>query len=326
MEEDFYKILGVERSATPAEIKKAHRDLAAKYHPDANPDKRAKQRFQQIQKAYEVLSDVDKRKAYDQFGSAFEQMEGGGPQGAWRTTGGHGPEFGDIDFSQYFGGQAHGGDTAGGFDEIFRHFAQGPQGGPGQGAQGHRNSRAGRRGGHRGGDVTHEVEIAFQTAVQGGEVRLNLRRPGGKTETLEVKIPAGIEDGKAIRLRGQGESAPMPGDLLLTIRIAPHPHYTRRGADLTVRLPVTLAEAALGAKVDVPTPWGTIAVKVPAGTSSGKRLRVKGHGVRQEGKTQGDLYVELAIVLPSELDEASLDLIRKFAELHPQRPRGDVSW
>ncbi len=319
MEEDYYKVLGVERSATPAAIKKAYRDLAAKYHPDANPDKRAKQRFQQIQKAYDVLSDSDKRKAYDQFGSAFEQMEAGGPQGAWRTTGGHGPEFGDIDFSQFFGGQAPGGGSAGGFDEIFRHFAQG--------AQGKQNSRGGRRaGGHRGGDVTHEVEIAFQTAVQGGEVRLNLRRPGGKTETLDVKIPAGIEDGKSIRLRGQGEMAPMPGDLLLTIRIAPHPHYTRRGADLTIRLPVTVAEAALGAKVDVPTPWGTIAVKVPAGTSSGKRLRIKGQGVRREGKPEGDLYVELAIVLPSELDAASLDLVKQFAERNPQRPRGDVSW
>jgi len=318
MEEDYYKVLGVERSATPAAIKKAYRELAAKFHPDANPDKRAKQRFQQIQKAYDVLSDADKRAAYDQFGPAFEQMEAGGPQGAWRTTGGHGPEFGDIDFNQFFGGQAPGGGTAGGFDEIFRHFAQG--------SQGPRNARGGRKGGHRGGDVTHEVEIPFQTAVQGGEVRLNLRRPGGKAETIEVKIPAGIEEGKAIRLRGQGETAPMPGDLLLTIRIAPHPHFTRRGADLLVRIPVTLGEAALGAKVDVPSPWGTIAVKVPAGTSSGRRLRIKGHGIRREGKPEGDLYVELMIVLPAALDDTSIELVRKFAEHNAHSPRGEVSW
>lgn len=321
MEEDYYKVLGVDRSATAAAIKKAYRELAAKYHPDANPDKRAKQRFQQIQKAYEVLSDAEKRKAYDQFGPAFEQFEGAAPHGPWRTGGGQGPEFTDFDFSQFFGGQAHG--APGGFDEIFRHFAQG---GGQAGTQGPRNNRGGRKGGHRGGDVAHEVEIPFQTSIQGGEVRLNLRRPNGKSETIEVKIPAGIEDGKTIRLRGQGETAPMPGDLLLTIRIAPHPHFTRRGADLVVRVPVTLGEAALGAKVDVPTPWGTIAVKVPAGASSGKRLRIREHGVRREGKPSGDLYVELLIVLPSHLDDASLELVRKLAERNPQTPRGDLSW
>lgn len=317
MEEDYYKVLGVERSASASAIKKAYHALAAKYHPDANPDKRAKQRFQQIQKAYEVLSDAEKRKAYDQFGAAFEQFEGGGPQGAWRTSGGQNADFGDIDFSQFFGGQGR--DAPAGFEEIFRHFAQGA--GPTQ-----RAPRGNRRGGHRGADVTHEVEIPFRTSIEGGEIRLNLRRPGGKSETVEVKIPPGIEDGKQMRLRGHGESAPMPGDLLLTIRVAPHANYTRRGDDLTVRVPVTLGEAALGAKIDVPSPWGTIAVKVPAGTSSGKRLRIKGHGVRRADKTPGDLYVELAIVLPATLDDESLALLRQFAERHPQSPRGDVTW
>lgn len=321
MEEDYYKVLGVERDATAAAIKKAYRELATKYHPDANPDKRAKQRFQQIQKAYDVLGDAEKRKAYDQFGPAFEQIEAGGGAGPFRGGRGAAPDFGDIDFSQFFGGQAPGGDSGEGFEEIFRHFG-GAQAGP----QSARGGRGGRRGTSRGQDVSHEVEIPFQVAVQGGEVRLNLRRPGGKPETIEVKIPVGIEDGKTIRLRGQGEMANIPGDLLLTVRIASHPAFTRRGPDLTVRVPVTLGEAALGAKIDVPSPWGEIAVKIPPGTSSGKRLRIKGHGVRREGQPDGDLYVELSIVLPKELDEASQELVRKFDEKNPQRPRGDLSW
>lgn len=318
MEEDYYKVLGVDRAASASDIQKAYRKLATKYHPDVNPDQKAKQRFQQVQKAYDVLGDEKKRKGYDQFGPAFEQIEAAGGQGPFRSgRAGPGPDFGDIDFSQFFGGAAGAGGGAG-FEEIFRQFG---------GAGGAAGGRGGaRRGGHRGADVKHEVEIPFGTSVMGGEVRLALRRPGGKSESIDVKIPAGIADGKTIRLRGKGEPAPMPGDLLLTVRVAPHPYFSRRGDDLIARTPVTLAEAALGAKIDVPGPWGTISVKLPPGTSSGKRLRVKGHGVRREDDEPGDLYVEVSIVLPAELDETSLDLLRKFDEHNPQQPRRGVSW
>lgn len=322
MDHDYYKVLGVSRDSSAADIKKAYLNLAAKYHPDVNPDKKAKERFQEVQKAYEVLGDQEKRKAYDKFGPAFEQMGGGGgAQGPFGWSGQGGPDVGDIDFSQFFGGPFQGGDSAGGFDEIFRHFS-------GQ-AKTQRNSRGHQRrsGGHRGGDIEHAVDIPFTTAVVGGEVRLNMRRPGGKTEKIDVHIPPGIDDGKVIRLRGRGEPAPMPGDLLLTVHILPHPHFTRRGKDLTVRLPITLGEAASGAKVDVPGPWGTISVKVPAGgAATGKRLRVKGHGVRREGEPAGDLYVDIVVALPEHLDEASAELLRQFDARNPQRPRSDVTW
>jgi curved DNA-binding protein len=159
-----------------------------------------------------------------------------------------------------------------------------------------------------------------------------VERPDGHVETLAVKIPAGISDGKKIRLRGQGGSAGggTPGDILITVHVAAHPWFTRHGNDLEVRLPVTLAEAALGAKVDVPTPRGTISLRVPPGASSGKRLRVKGHGVKTRDGEPGDLYAEIQIVLPASLDEESLELIKKLDERlqtgQPQNPRRELRW
>jgi DnaJ-class molecular chaperone len=320
MEEDYYKILGVKRSASEAEIQKAYRALARKYHPDVNPDdKSAKKKFQNIQKAYDVLKDPQKREMYDRYGSSFESMgTGPNPAGpAWRTQGTGGAE--DIDFSQFFGG---GGAPSGfeSFGDFFRQFGGTPQG---------RQSRQSRRRGTPGNDLQHELQVPFETSITGGEAQLSVRRGSGKVEKISVKIPEGIEDGKTIRLRGQGEAgagASPPGDLLIKIRVEPHPFFSRRGNDLEVILPVSLAEAALGAKVDVPTPKGVISLKIPPATSSGKRLRIKGHGVAQRGSERGDLYAIVQIVLPDTIDAAGSDLIRDFEKRHPLNPRAELRW
>lgn len=319
MSADYYETLDVSRDATQADIQKAFHKLARKYHPDLNPgDKKAKEKFQQIQKAYEVLNDPDQRAKYDRFGPAFEGAAEGAPGGWQHAAGG----FDEIDLSQLFGGAAGGGDPMGGFGDIFRHFAQQQthqQPGP--------NRRGGRRGASRGANVEHQVEIPFRTAVLGGEVRLNIRRQGQAPETLEVKVPPGVREGQSIRLRGKGEpGGNMPGDLLLTVHIQAHPHYSRRDDDLIVRVPVTLGEAVGGAKVDVPTPWGTIAVKIPPGTSSGKRLRLKGQGVKANNREPGDLYVEVQIAIPSTVDSAAQELARQFDERATIRPREELSW
>ncbi|HEX5442777.1 MAG TPA: J domain-containing protein, partial [Pirellulales bacterium] len=174
-----------------------------------------------------------------------------------------------------------------------------------------------------------EVEIPFSLAILGGETQLSLRHATGETETLSVKIPAGIDDGKKLRLRGRGEPSPNGGprgNLLVTVRIAPHPYFTRRGDNLYVRVPVTLWEAAGGAKVDVPTPKGTVSLRVPPGTSSGAKLRIKGHGVAAPGQGAGDLFAEIQIVIPPKLDDAGLDEIKQIDARFPLQPRRDLHW
>jgi DnaJ-class molecular chaperone len=314
MEEDYYKILGVKRDASQKEIQRAYRDLARKYHPDMNPnDKKAKEKFQRVQQAYDVLSDAEKREMYDRYGSSFQSAgAGGGPRYTYQQPGGGAP-FEEFDFSQLFGGRG-----SEGFADIFRQFSAG------------RGQTQGRRAApERGSDLQYELEIPFRQAITGGEAALQVRRPDGKTESITVKIPAGIDDGKKIRLRGQGEAGPRggkPGDLLIIVRVAPHPHFRRRGNDLEVVVPVTLAEAALGAKIDVPTPQGVITLTVPPGTSGGRRLRVKGRGVAPPKSAPGDLYAELRIVLPQEIDDESAQQIRAFDARHPLNPRADLRW
>ncbi len=325
MAEDYYKILRVSRGASQTDIQKAYRDLARKHHPDMNPkDKTAKKKFQQIQAAFDVLGDSEKREMYDRYGSSFETMGPGGPQGG-RTwgSGGYGGRPGgftpeEVDFSQFFG-ERFGEEPAGGFADLFRHFSR--TAGVSQ--------RTAAPHGRRGTDVTHELQIPFNTSICGGEVEITLHRRSGKTETIKVKIPIGIEDGKKIRVRGQGEPGPRggkPGDILLTIRVAPHPFFQRRGSHLHVKVPVTLAEAALGAKVDVPTPTGTVSLSIPAGTSSGTKLRVKGHGVTPKGRTPGDLLAEIQIVLPKELSNEDREQIQQIDRHYTQAPRKTLRW
>ena len=228
-----------------------------------------------------------------------------------------GAGFDEIDLSDLFGGR-----EGGGFADLFKQFSGG-------GGGTRRASRGGARAQpRRGADLSHTLEVPFATAVSGGKASLRVQRAGGKIETIDVKIPAGIESGKKIRLRGQGEPSPAggeAGDILITVKVAPHPHFRREGHNLEVRVPITLAEAALGAKVDVPTPKGTVTVTVPKGTSSGKKLRIKGHGVTSGGTT-GDLLAEVQIVLPENLSEEDLESIKKLTANDGQDPRQDLRW
>jgi DnaJ-class molecular chaperone len=321
MANDHYTTLGVSRTASPDEIQKAYRKLARKYHPDMNPDDAtAKKKFQEVQSAFEVLSDPDKRKRYDQFGSDFDSVGAGHAPGGWRYTTSSGPQtypFDVNDLNDMFGGGAGSAEGGGGFADLFKQFSRG------RGAQRPRRAAA------RGNDLKHELAIPFATAVLGGEAALTVQRQNGNLETIRVKIPVGIDDGKKIRLRGQGEpgtgDAPA-GDILLAIRVSPHPHFRRSGNRLDVRVPITLAEAAMGATIDVPTPQGTIALKVPPNTSSGKRLRIKGHGVRPPNQPPGDLFAEILIELPENLTaEESLQLA-EISNRYKQHPRSELRW
>lgn len=314
MAEDYYKALEVSRTASPEEIQKAYRKLARKHHPDLNPDDAAaKKRFQTIQKAYDVLSDPEKRKMYDQFGEGFENMGQAGPR-----PGGSGGPF-PFDVEQIFGG----GRTApgGGFQfegdlgDIFQQFTGG------------RGRSRNRPQPTRGNDLSIETTIPFNTAVLGGFRDITLQR-GGKFETIQVKIPPGIDSGKKIRLRGRGEVGPSgeAGDLIVVVSVAPHPHFKRTGQNLEIRLPITLGEAALGGTVDVPTPGGTVALKIPANSSSGKKLRVKGQGVRNSTGDAGDLIVELQVKLPEKLDESSLEAVRQIEKDYRVSVREGLSW
>jgi DnaJ-class molecular chaperone len=286
-----------------------------------NPDDAtAKKKFQEVQAAFEVLSDDHKRKRYDQFGADFESAgaqggHGGGPQ--WRYTTSSGPQtypFDVNDLGDLFG-RGGGVEEGGGFTDFFRQFGGG-------GGRARRASRAA-----RGSDLKHALTVPFATSILGGEAALSVQRHDGDIETIKVKIPPGIEDGKKIRLRGQGEpgSGEGPaGDILLTIHVSPHPQFRRIGNRLEVRVPVTLAEAAAGAKVDVPTPQGTITLTVPPNTSSGKKLRIKGHGIKSA--PPGDLFAEIQIVLPEGLTSDERQTLSEISQRHSQNPRSELRW
>ena len=324
MAEDYYKLLGVSRNASPEEIAKAYRKLAQKYHPDLNPDDaKAKKRFQEIQAAYDTLSDPEKRPLYDQFGAAYEQMGAGGA-----ARGGGGNPFGGggagFDFNDLFGGRGRPGGGAGGgsfggidLEDLLRGFTGGGGGGGGRAAR----SRP------AGADLAAEITVPLKLAVSGGTTALQLERDG-KLESLEVKIPAGIREGKRIRLRGQGErgTGGKPGDLLITVHIAPHPNYRIDGDNLELRLPITLGEAVGGATIDVPTPGGsTVALKIPPGSSGGKRLRVRGQGLPRRDGPPGDLYIELQIKLPESLDDEARTAVERVERCYGKPVRGDLS-
>lgn len=316
---DHYATLGINRDASADDVRKAYRKLARKHHPDLNPgDESAKKKFQEVQAAFDTLNDPKKRELYDRYGDAYEQMGAGPRGGGYRPTGaGPGPETYQFDFDEMFGG-AGAPEGAGGFADLFRQFSRGG-----------RRAGAAPRQRMRGQDIAHEMTIPFNTAVNGGEASLAVQRASGKVETIAVKIPPGIDDGKTIRLRGQGEESPdgeAPGDLLLTIHVAPHPYFERHGKRLDVAVPVTLAEAVQGAKIEVPTPQGTIKLTVPSDTSSGKKLRIKGHGVRPKNQEPGDLFVEIQVLVPPGLSEEEREQIAAISARHPQQPRAELRW
>jgi DnaJ-class molecular chaperone len=298
MPRDYYEILGVKRGASEDEIKKAYRKLARQYHPDRNPgDKQAEARFKEVQDAYDVLSDKNKRAQFDRFG--FVGPDGGVPPG-----GGGRQTF-------HWGGGAPGGfenldpeQAEALFGELFGNL--GGMGGFGRRGRGARTQQA--------PPATAEVSIPFATAALGGTVSLKV-----DDRTIDVKIPAGVEDGKTLRLQGQG---PGGADLHLQLRIQPHPYFKREGNDLVLEVPLALHEAVLGTKIDVPTLDDTkLTVKIPPGTSSGARLRLRGKGING-----GDLFIEVKVMVPSPADERSKTLIEEFARLNPQTPRTGAPW
>lgn len=317
MADDYYATLGVGRTATDEDIQKAYRQLARKYHPDLNPDDaQAKEKFQEVQNAFEVLSDAKKRDMYDRYGSAYESVGAGGPgPGAggpqpWSNSGG--PGF-DVNLEDLFGG----GGAGGGFSDLFKNLGQ----------RGKRQTR--RAAPTRGTNIEHELTVSFTTAVLGGEAQIAVQRHDGRVETIQIKIPAGIEDGKKIRLRGQGNLSPdggPDGDLLIKVNAAPHPHFRRQGKRLDLRVPITLSEALNGAKVDVPTPHGTITLTVPPGTSSGAKLRLKGQGVTGGKGSPGDLFAELMIVLPTAMTSEDREQLAKLTGKYTDDPRAELQW
>ncbi len=291
---DYYKALGVDKRASAEEIKKAYRKLARQYHPDRNPgDKQAEAKFKEIQQAYDVLGDKKKRSQYDQFGTAGPEAGfggGGGPTFHWETGDGAGIDPSEI-FSQFFGGMG------------------GMGAGPGRRARGGRTRRP-----QPAESYETEVAIPFQTAALGGSIDLRI---DGKE--LAVKIPAGIEEGKKLRLQGQG---PGGADLSVLIRIQPHPYFRREGNDILLEVPLSLSESVLGTRLDVPTLDGTrLTVKIPPGTSSGTRLRLRNRGIRG-----GDQYIETKVIVPAPANDRSRELIEEFARLSPQSPRADLPW
>lgn len=305
MPRDYYEVLGVSREATEDEIKKAYRKLARAYHPDRNPgDKQAETQFKEVQEAYDVLSDKAKRAQYDRFGHAGPQAGSGGPGGFHWGGSGFPPGSG-------FGGEVDPEQA----EEILSQIFNG-MGGMGGAAEAFgRRTRGGRRGRTPSTPpVSADVTVPFETAVRGGTVTLQVG-----DRTIDLKVPAGVSDGQTMRLQGQ---APGGGDLMLKLHVAAHPSYRREGNDLIMPTPLTITEAALGTRIDVPTLTGErLTVKIPPGTSSGARLRLRGQGVKG-----GDLYIEAKIVVPGHLDERSRELLEEFARLNPQEPRSGPPW
>lgn len=304
---DYYETIGVSRSASADEIKRAYRKLAKQHHPDANPDDSgAQKKFSEITEAYEVLSDPEKRKKYDQFGSNWSKVSGAGGGGGHPFEGfGGGGGGAGFDLNDILGGMFGGG------------------GGSPFGGGGRRQARP-----QKGQNVEAEIRVAFQVGVEGGEHELTLQS-GGRTSRLTAKIPSGIHDGGKVRLAGQGhpgQGGGTAGDVIVTVRISPHPWFRREGANLLVDVPISPAEAVLGGKVDVPTlTEGTVVMSIPPGTSSGAKLRLRGKGVldRKSGE-RGDQLAVIKIVVPKTVSPETEDLYRQLLEASPTNPREDL--
>lgn len=311
---DLYGVLGVPRSASDDEIRKAYRKLARKYHPDVNPgDKVAEEKFKELSSANDVLGDPTKRKLYDEFGEAALRSGFDADQarqykrwaGGMGGAGGHGSPF---------GGASHGGSSGGGFEfefgDIFGDIFDRGRGG----------ARSQPR---RGRDVTATVDIDLMQAIRGSEVHLRIP---GRVEPVTVRIPPGADTGSKLRVAGQGSPGPgntQPGDLLIETHVRPHKYFRRSGLDLSLELPVSLDEAYNGASIDVPTPDGMVSLRVPAKTQQGDRLRLKGKGI-QRGQERGDLYVDVQIRMPDRMDEKVAEAIKSTNAAYTQGLRDDI--
>jgi curved DNA-binding protein len=314
---DYYATLGVKKDASQDDIQKAYRKLARKFHPDVNKDPAAEMKFKEVGEAYEVLKDPDKRKKFDQFGSAWKRaQQGGGP-----PPGYEGFDFGGFDFGGFGGGP--GGSGPEGFSSFFEMLFG--SGGPG-GAGGRRAPRGGAgRGRMRGGDTEATIQLTLDEAVRGGTREITLSDPEtGQRKTLSVRIPEGIRPGQKIRLAGQGQAGldgSPAGDLLLKIEILPDPRFKIEGSDLHTTVPVAPWEAALGGEAEVETPTGSVRVRIPAGTSSGRKIRLRERGLSAPGGTKGDLFAEFRIVVPEQLSERERALFEQLAEESEFRAR-----
>ncbi|HEX8280744.1 MAG TPA: J domain-containing protein [Chthoniobacterales bacterium] len=315
---DYYETLGVSKTASADEIKSAFRKLARKFHPDVAKDKKAaEEKFKQINEAYEVLSDPDKRKKYDQLGADWNNPAagfqpppgwgGGGQPGGgyqrWSPGSGNG---GGVEFE--FGGT--------GFSDFFEAFFGG---GRGQSAFGGGFPRQA-AGAERGSDVEADIMVTLEEALHGSKRTVSLRRTStGKVESYQVKIPRGVHEGQRIRLAGQGEAGArggQSGDLFLRVRLARHPDFSVEGNDLVHELEIAPWQAVLGAEVQVPTLEETRRLKIPAGTQGGQRFRLRERGLPTASGGRGDLYVAIAIRIPKKITERERELWSQLAELH----------
>jgi curved DNA-binding protein len=295
---DYYQILGVARDVSKEDLKKAYRKLARKYHPDVSKETDAEAKFKELGEAYEVLKDPEKRAQYDQFGSNYKNGQSFTPPPGWGQQGGRrgGGFDGNSNFSSFFDSMFGGGGAAGGRENFYA----------------------------KGEDVNAKITISLEDAFNGA--KKTIRRPSGSTETgtLNVKIPAGITSGKKIRLSGQGRAGMggSAGDLLLEISIATHSHYRLDGSNVILDLPIAPWEAALGAKVTVPTLAGKINLTIPAGAKSGQKMRLKGRGL--PGKEVGDQIINLQIMTPAADSDKATKFYQQMAEELSFNPREEL--
>jgi DnaJ-class molecular chaperone len=321
---DYYATLGVTKSASEKEVKQAYRKLARKHHPDVNPgDKSAEAKFKDINEAYEVLGDPEKRRKYDELGANWRMYEqtgaGGGPAAGYGPAGGFNVHFGGPgggrtmtpeEVEEMFG-------SADPFSDFFHTFFGGAAGGAGSqaGPQGRARSRQ-----RQGRDVEQEIELGLDDAFAGTTRRLSIKH-GGHARTVDVRIPAGIGEGSRVRIAGEGEpgmGGASSGDLYLRIRLAPHPRFERKGKDLYTRVFIPLTTAVLGGEADVPTMSGkSLRLKIPPTTQGGQVFRLKGHGMPGATKTggTGDLYATVDVQLPRELTPEQREHFEALAKL-----------
>ena len=316
---DYYATLGVKKDSSQEDIQKAYRKQARKYHPDVNKDPAAEMKFKEVGEAYEVLKDPDKRKKYDQFGTHWKRAQQGG--------GGVPPGYEGFDFGGFngFDFSGFGGGPGGGGPEGFSSFFEMLFGSGGPGGAGRRGGARGAGRARRGGDTEATIQLNLEEAVRGGTREITLSdAETGQRQTLSVRIPEGIRPGQKIRLAGKGqpgfEGSPA-GDLLLKIEILPDSRFRIEGSDLHTIIPVTPWEAALGGEAEVETPTGNVRVRIPAGTSSGRKIRLRERGLSAPGGTKGDLFAEFRIVVPEQLSERERALFEQLAEASEFRAR-----
>ena len=308
---DYYETLGVSKTATEDEIRSAFRKLARTYHPDVAKDKKtAEEKFKQINEAYEVLSDPEKRQKYDQLGANWNQPGGFQPPPNWGSQPGGGfqqwgGDGGGVQFE--FGGT--------GFSDFFEAFFGGGRGRSAFGGFGGRQATV-----ERGADVEADILVTLEEALHGSTRTVSLRRSGSnKVETYQVKIPRGVHEGQQIRLAGQGEAGARggkSGDLFLRVRLAKHPEFTVEGSDLILEEKIAPWQAVLGTDLRVPTLEGTVRLKVPAGTQGGQRFRLRERGLPSAAGKRGDLYVAIQMQIPKKLSEREREIWSQLAKLH----------